>query len=548
MGKRWLFLAQKRSGVSMLGWGALVICLALGAYLVGTQLAHSLVSSTSPTPSAKPVAVGAQVRRVTPGNSVEGHLGPERADVWMFDAQTGQIATLQIWVDPRDSSNPGAKFGLDLKGPGGTWLFHQSGTASLPPHMTLELPEDGTYQMELIPLSGILGQYSMRLTLEERETGEGSSEEASRVTPTVEIRVYTVKEGDTLWGIARDFHVAPEAILDANESIASPDMIHPGLELTIPLVTTDSERSDTCLQTSDRKEVITYVVQSGDTLSGLACKFGVSIATIRWANIDKLSDDPDELDFREVLTIPPMEGVLHTVAPGDTLESLAGRYQVDASTIVGWAPNDLAGGQDLEVGREIMIPNGFPLQTLADAAAEEETMPPPTMPPDTSPDETPEPTTPPAPGGFTYVDPFNKVSRYDTGYCGSVSAGQGWSSSLAWPTASRNLDPNRGFSGSHPAIDILTSMGDSVFAAETGVVIWAGFNSWGYGNLIILDHGGGRQTYYAHLEDVSVACGQTVTQGAVIGTVGMSGASVNPHLHFEFRHSNYNYNPLRWLP
>ncbi len=538
-------MSLRQSASALLGWGILVVCLALGAYLLGTQLAQMLATSSAPEPSVTPDGA-AQVHQIAQDSLVEGNLGSDQADIWMFDAQAGQVATIQIWVDPRDSSSPEAEFGVDLKGPGGTWLFHQSGTASLPPHLSFDLPEDGTYRMELIPLSGTLGQYSVRLTLEQLEEAGESLAEAPKASPTVEVRTYTVKEGDTLWDIARDFHVAPEAILDVNENIASPDMIHPGLELTIPLVMTHSESSTTCLQTSDRKDVITYVVQSGDTLSGLACKFGVSIATIRWANIDKLSDNPDELDFREVLTIPPMDGVLHTVATGDTLESLANRYQVDVSTIVGWAPNNLARGEDLKVGREIMIPNGFPLQ--AAAIAKEDLTPPPTMPPDASPDVTPGPTAPPSPGGFTYVDPFNKVSRYDTGYCGSVPAGQGWSGSLTWPTRSRDLDPDRGFNGSHPAIDILTSMGASVFAADTGVVIWAGFNSWGYGNLIILDHGGGRQTYYAHLEDVSVGCGQVVSRGETMGTVGKSGASVIPHLHFEFRRNNYNYNPLHWLP
>lgn len=545
-------MAQKRSSVALLGWGALVICLALGAYLVGTQLAHSLVSSTSPTPSARPVAVGAQVRRVTPGSSIEGHLGPERADVWTFEAQSGQVATVELWVDPRDSSDPEAEFGLDLKGPGETWLFHRSGTASLPPHMTLELPEDGTYEMQLIPLSGTLGHYSMQLTLGTPEPAPGLSGEGTTPTPAVEVRTYTVKDGDTLWDIARHFDVAPETILAANDEIASPDMIHPGLELSIPLKAITFDDPEACLQTANRQEVITYVVQYGDTLSGLSCKFGVSIATIRWANIDKLSDDPDKLDFGQVLTIPPMDGVLHTVSPGDTLESIAARYQVEVSTIVGWSPNELARGEDLRIGQEIMVPNGFPLRALAAAGEGAETTPRPDVSPAapsaTSPATTPRPTAPPVPGGFTYVDPFNKVSRYDTGYCSGGHSGRGWSGSLAWPTASHNLDPDRGFNGSHPALDILTSMGDPVFAAETGVVIWAGFNSWGYGNLIILDHGSGRQTYYAHLDAVSVACGQTVQRGATIGTVGMSGASVNPHLHFELRRNGYNYNPLHWLP
>lgn len=151
------------------------------------------------------------------------------------------------------------------------------------------------------------------------------------------------------------------------------------------------------------------------------------------------------------------------------------------------------------------------------------------------------------PGPYQYVNPYQNPCEDDTGLCATRwgCCGTGvW----VWPTDSRELDV-REFGASHPAIDILVNNGDPVYAVDNGIVNWAGFNSWGYGNLVIINHGGSRQTYYAHLGDISVTCGQYVTRGQVVGTIdnrlGRQGASVNPHLHFEYRRGRYNYSP--WL-
>jgi murein DD-endopeptidase MepM/ murein hydrolase activator NlpD len=90
--------------------------------------------------------------------------------------------------------------------------------------------------------------------------------------------------------------------------------------------------------------------------------------------------------------------------------------------------------------------------------------------------------------------------------------------------------------------------GDQIYAVDSGIVNWAGYSTWGYGNLVIINHGH-HKTYYAHLGEVYVSCGQYVRRGKVVATVdnrlGKQGASVNPHLHFEYRRGEYNYSP--WL-
>jgi murein DD-endopeptidase MepM/ murein hydrolase activator NlpD len=150
---------------------------------------------------------------------------------------------------------------------------------------------------------------------------------------------------------------------------------------------------------------------------------------------------------------------------------------------------------------------------------------------------------------YRYVDPYSNLCEGDTGVCR-----QRWgccgSGNWVWPTDSRVLDV-RGFSGSHPAIDIIVNNGDPVYAVDSGIVNWAGYSTWGYGNLIIVNHGY-CQTYYAHLGEVYVSCGQYVSRGEVVATVdnrlGEQGASVNPHLHFEYRRGEYNYSPWSMLP
>ena len=90
-------------------------------------------------------------------------------------------------------------------------------------------------------------------------------------------------------------------------------------------------------------------------------------------------------------------------------------------------------------------------------------------------------------------------------------------------------------------------MGTGVVAAKSGVVISAGWNNGGYGNLILIDTGGVVNAY-AHLSAIGVAEGQTVSTGQHIGNVGSTGYSTGPHLHFECRINGNTVNPRNYLP
>ena len=87
----------------------------------------------------------------------------------------------------------------------------------------------------------------------------------------------------------------------------------------------------------------------------------------------------------------------------------------------------------------------------------------------------------------------------------------------------------------HPGVDIGLGEGTAVYASDTGTVTYAGWNIYGYGNLIVINHGNGYETFYGHLNGFNVVPGQVVTQGQAIGTSGNTGNSSGPHLHFEIR-------------
>jgi murein DD-endopeptidase MepM/ murein hydrolase activator NlpD len=98
----------------------------------------------------------------------------------------------------------------------------------------------------------------------------------------------------------------------------------------------------------------------------------------------------------------------------------------------------------------------------------------------------------------------------------------------------------------HEGIDLGAPYGTPIHAAADGVVVYCGWMD-GYGNLTVIDHGGGIATAYGHQSSIAVGCNQQVTQGQVIGAVGSTGHSTGPHLHFEVRVNGTPVDPLGYL-
>jgi len=124
----------------------------------------------------------------------------------------------------------------------------------------------------------------------------------------------------------------------------------------------------------------------------------------------------------------------------------------------------------------------------------------------------------------------------EPGACQSVEGGAVGSGVFVWPTILHNIsgkDYNPGSQLYHPAIDIAAAKDSNVVAADAGVIVFAGWNNWGYGNMVVIDHRNGWQSLYAHLDVVKVGCGENVDQGQLIGLAGQTGHVPFPQLHFE---------------
>jgi murein DD-endopeptidase MepM/ murein hydrolase activator NlpD len=116
-----------------------------------------------------------------------------------------------------------------------------------------------------------------------------------------------------------------------------------------------------------------------------------------------------------------------------------------------------------------------------------------------------------------------------------------------WPSQYEALSGGN-FREGHPGFDLASPPGTPVYAADTGLVVFAGWSGIGYGNVILIEHGNGFRTLYAHLSQISTHCGAKVEKAQIIGLSGQTGNSTGPHLHFEVRVPGGYIDPVRVLP
>jgi len=283
----------------------------------------------------------------------------------------------------------------------------------------------------------------------------------------------------------------------------------------------------TTIPSRPRLEIVKYTVQAGDTVFGIAEQFGLRPQTILWGNYNILLDDPHRLKAGQELSILPIDGTYYEWQDGDGLNGVADFFGVEADDIVNYPTNNLDPNTigdytnpDIDAGTRLVIPGGERLFISWSA-----------------------------PVGVTRENPAI-ASILGDGACEPVVGGAIGYGSFVWPAANHYLS---GYDWSpetnHRGIDIAGHMGAAIFAADAGVIVYAGWNDRGYGNMIIIDHGTGFQTLYAHMSAFNVVCGQSVGQGEVIGAFGSTGASSGAHLHFELMHSQYSkLNPWDYLP
>lgn len=249
---------------------------------------------------------------------------------------------------------------------------------------------------------------------------------------------------------------------------------------------------------SNMSDNFVHSVESGETLSTIAEDYGLKTSTLLWENN---LGNANSLKVGQKLVIPPVDGVSHNVSKGESIEKIAKEYGVEAETIR--KQNNILIA-DVNEGDEIFVPGAAPLVT--------ETR-----------------TTPARVGTSTRVSVGTPVALAGSS---AVPAGD---RPFIFPTRGKIT---QGYHAGHYAIDIADASMPPVWAAGAGKVTKASSGTWGggYGNHVIIDHGNGLQTLYAHLDYLTVGVGDVVDQGEVIGRMGRTGrvyGRTGIHLHFE---------------
>ena len=268
-----------------------------------------------------------------------------------------------------------------------------------------------------------------------------------------------------------------------------------------------------------RQEAIKYTVAEGDSLFGISKQFDIKPETVFWANYDILNGSPDMIAPGVELIIPPANGVYYKWKDGDTIQAVADRFYANANDILEAPLNDLdLTDPEVKPDSYIMIPGGKreAVQWFQGQIPR---------------------------GSAGTLSKFLGEGGCDTSAGGAVGDG-----SFGWPLSGAVLIGNDYIAGVHQGIDLGSTSSSTIVAADAGVVVYAGWSNGGYGNLVVVDHGNGFQTVYAHMSGIAVACGQSVGQGAGLGGVGSTGNSTGPHLHFEIRYMGLNDNPHNYLP
>lgn len=244
--------------------------------------------------------------------------------------------------------------------------------------------------------------------------------------------------------------------------------------------------------------ITTYSIATGDTIFDIAARYGLTPETLLWSNPD-IEANPDLLTVGQQLTILPVDGVYHQVGASDTVQGIADTFKVDPQAILTYSLNQL------DPENPIIVPGQWLI----------------------------------VPGGVKpYVAKYVSVAPAPEGALAGTGAFQ-------WP-ASGNISQD--YWGGHRALDISAWEGAPIYAADSGYVTAAHWDNTGYGWMIVVDHGNGFQTLYAHLQAMYVGVGNEVTQGQQIAEMGSTGNSTGPHLHFETILNGAKRNPWGFLP
>lgn len=321
---------------------------------------------------------------------------------------------------------------------------------------------------------------------------------------------YTLQRGDSLYRVSLVFGVTVDDLLSAN-SLSGPNGIYPGLVVRIPtpgeqpsMAPPDVAVPTTGENTGGR----TYTVKMGDTLSEIAINYGVTVDGLVASNglagasriyIGQVLNVPEA--GATARPYPAQAAVSHRVKSGDTLSEIALKYGVTVHSLS--VANGINNPARIYIGMVLSIPS--------------------------------------AQAGSNSV----RYASVGDGVCTDIKLTQTGTGYFIRPTHGYYL--TQPFLPWHAGTDLAADTGTDIYAADGGTVVFSGWNTAGYGNLIILDHNNGWRTYYAHLSDIYVDCGQWVPRGSIIGAMGSTGNSTGPHLHFEMLRFGIAVNPAGYI-
>lgn len=257
----------------------------------------------------------------------------------------------------------------------------------------------------------------------------------------------------------------------------------------------------------NRDEVMEYTVLAGETISSIAQKFGLNVNTILWEN---------NLTARSLIkpgakiTILPADGVTHTVAKNENISKISKKYDIEVAKIVD--SNDIDADDALKVGQELFIPGGKKIvenQTVINKS-------------------------------YTGTNITNSGSGGNT--AGQKPAYTG--GKLLWPTVGARI--TQYYSWKHKGLDIANKTGTPLYASEDGTVERSGWSN-GYGYNVVINHGGGLKTLYAHASKLHVKVGEKVQRGDIVANMGSTGWSTGPHIHYEVIVNGVKQNPLNYI-
>lgn len=268
-------------------------------------------------------------------------------------------------------------------------------------------------------------------------------------------------------------------------------------------ITVGTDVFQTEISQKPRDKVIDYTVQRGDTISTIAKKFNISQDTIKWENDLK----NDNLTVGDNLKILPVTGIWHKVQSGESVYTIAKKYDSNPQQIVDFPFNDFANPETFSLveGQMLVVPDGI------------------------KPEEVPV---------YRKSPSFSRPAYIAQGPSSFSQAG------FTWPLRG---GISQYASWYHMALDITSPEGTLIAAAKSGRVVKVSTGTWdgGYGNNVVIDHGDGTQTLYSHMSSIYVSVGSSVEGGkSSIGAVGMTGRTTGPHLHFEVRQNGSLINPL----